>query len=362
MEEKSAQHPIVFRMNITVEKERLNELIQSQPALVQCNNIDVQLADWVKLNHPKEYSKNRDLTPYIEAFEREHPLKSYGCWVYYPWKNTVVRTLSPEHFVEVRTARNKHKITVEEQEELSRKRIGVVGLSVGNSIALTLALERIFGTLRIADFDELELSNMNRIFAGIDQLGMPKTTIVSRSIAELDPFLSVEPFNAGVTTANIASFFEDEEHNPLDVIIDECDSIAVKIALREEARKRKIPLIMQTSDRGLIDIERYDLEPEAPLFHGLLSTHEIEEIKMGTEGEALIAAVQKIIDPKTMSEGLKKSLAEIGKSITTWPQLGSDVTFGGAVTAQITRDILLNKSDISGRHFLEIDTAKNDRL
>ena len=362
MEEKRIQHPIVFRMNITPERERLKELIQSQSSLVQLNMIESQIADWVKLNHPKEYSENRDITKFIQGFKRDYPMETYGCWVYYPWKNTVVRTLSAKHFAAVRTARNKHKIKAKDQEKLSQKCIGVVGLSVGNSIAQTLALERLFGTLRIADFDELELTNMNRIISGIDQLGMPKTTIVSRAIAELDPFLTVKPYNEGINTDNIASFFEDEQQNQLDVIIDECDSIAVKIALREEARKRRIPLIMQTSDRGLIDIERYDLNPQAPLFHGLLTTHEIDMIKEGTEGKALIAAVQKIIDPRTMSRGLKNSLSEIGKTITTWPQLGSDVTFGGAVTAQITRDILLGKSEISGRHFLEIDMSKYDRL
>jgi hypothetical protein len=40
---------------------------------------------------------------------------------------------------------------------LARKRIGVVGLSVGQSVALVLALERSFAQLRVADFDTLDL-------------------------------------------------------------------------------------------------------------------------------------------------------------------------------------------------------------
>jgi tRNA A37 threonylcarbamoyladenosine dehydratase len=54
-----------------------------------------------------------------------------------------------------------------------RKRIGVVGLSVGQSVALTLALERSFGELRLADFDRLDLSNLNRIRAGVHDLNLP---------------------------------------------------------------------------------------------------------------------------------------------------------------------------------------------
>jgi hypothetical protein len=27
---------------------------------------------------------------------------------------------------------------------------------------------------------------------------------------------------------------------------------------------------METSDRGVLDVERFDLEPDRPIFHGLL--------------------------------------------------------------------------------------------
>ena len=72
----------------------------------------------------------------------------------------------------------------------------------------------------------------------------------------------------------------------LDLLIEECDSLEVKIRARIKARSLGIPVLMDTSDRGMVDIERFDLEPDRPIFHGFLS-------KLGTEEEILDVIDQK---------------------------------------------------------------------
>ena len=59
-----------------------------------------------------------------------------------------------------------------------------------------------------------------------------------------------------------------------------CDSFPIKILSRLKARDYHIPVLMDTSDKGLIDIERFDLEPQRALFHGLLETEDYETIKI----------------------------------------------------------------------------------
>jgi hypothetical protein len=44
----------------------------------------------------------------------------------------------------------------------------------------------------------------------------------------------------------------------------------IKVILREGARARRISVLMATSDRGLVDVERFDLEPQRQILHGLL--------------------------------------------------------------------------------------------
>lgn len=85
-------------------------------------------------------------------------MEEHGVWVYFPWNKTLVHLLDQEEFLFVRTNRNRDKITEQEQQILAKKKIGIIGLSVGQSVALTLAMERSVGELRLADFDCLELS------------------------------------------------------------------------------------------------------------------------------------------------------------------------------------------------------------
>ena len=80
--------------------------------------------------------------------------------------NTGVRA-GPQSFRRLRLDRNRNKITSAEQDRFGRLTIGIVGLSVGHSIAHTLALEGLCGRLRLADNDRIELSNLNRIPATV---------------------------------------------------------------------------------------------------------------------------------------------------------------------------------------------------
>src|SRR5262249_731915 len=133
-------------------------------------------------------------------------LHDYGRWVYYPWSGRLVHLLPPAEFRQLRLDRNRNKITRDEQARLARLTVGVVGLSVGNALALELALEGGCGHLKLADFDRLDLSNMNRIRAGVHDVGLTKTVLAARQIYEFDPYASLELFDAGLTDENIDPF------------------------------------------------------------------------------------------------------------------------------------------------------------
>lgn len=162
-------------------------------------------------------------------------IEDYGVWVYYPWSNRLVHLLDEEEYIEVRTNRNHYKITREEKSILARKKVGVIGLSVGQSVALTMAMERSFEEIKIADFDILELTNLNRIRAGVHNLGYKKAHLVAREIAEIDPYVKITCFSDGITDSNMDAFIH--EGGKLDAIIEECDDLKVKINIRLAAKK-----------------------------------------------------------------------------------------------------------------------------
>lgn len=327
---------------------KLNDI----PMLVRVDEIESQVSELIKLRNPSKLFTKEELSNQVEEFFEINGKFDYGNWVFYPWKNTLVHVLPEKEFIEVRTIRNQYKITPAEQEKLAQKKIGIVGLSVGQSIALALALERGCGELRLADFDTLELSNMNRIRASITDLGIKKSTIAAREILEIDPYLKVTLFEEGVNEENIEDFFI--EGGELDLVIDECDSLDIKILLREVARKKGIPVIMDTSDRGMLDIERFDLEPEREIFHGYMGDVNYRDLKNLTMKEKVTFGL-KITGLETLSSRMKASLMEINQSISSWPQLASAVFLGGALGSHTARNILLDQMTDSGRFFVDLD-------
>lgn len=329
---------------------QLHYLMQ-QPCTLVSDTLMHQLTEYLKCTHPKQkFSKEQLLQMAADAIA-ENPEK-YNNWVFYPWSNRLVRLLPEEEFATLRTNRNCYKITPAERDLLATKKIGVVGLSVGQSIALTLAMERSFGELRLADFDTLDLSNLNRIRAGVHNLGLNKAIITAREIYEIDPYLNVVCFTEGLTEDNIEEYFT--ANGNLDILIDECDGLDIKILARHKAKSMKIPVFMDTSDRGMVDIERFDLEPDRPILHGLVGELNPAKIK-GLTNEQKIPYILPMIGYESISTRLKASMMEIDETITTWPQLASSVVMGGGVGADITRKILLGQSTVSGRFYVDMD-------
>ena len=112
---------------------------------------------------------------------------------------------------------------------------------------------------------------------------------------------------------------------------------------------------MEASDRCLVDIERFDLEPDRPILHGIIDEADIRAVGSLKTFEEKLALMSKIVDVNKVSERMRLSLPEIGRSLRTWPQLSSDVTYGAGVTTTIIRRILLGEQVDSGRHYFDIE-------
>ncbi|MFE3543498.1 Rv1355c family protein [Nocardia sp. NPDC059177] len=272
-------------------------------------------------------------------------------WIYYPWRRALVAVLGPGAYRAIRSDRNRNKLTRDEQARLAGLAVGVVGQSVGHSVAYALALEGACGLLRLADFDTIELSNLNRVPGGLFDVGVNKAVVTARRIAELDPYLPVEIWQAGVSDATADAFLDG-----LSLVVEECDSLDIKFAVRDAARRSGIPLLMETSDRGLFDVERYDLEPGREPFHGLLGATTGAQLS-GLDTRAKAPHVMRILDPGQLSARMAASLAEVGETITTWPQLGSDVQLGAALVTSAVRRIGLGIKLSSGRVRVDLEAA-----
>jgi molybdopterin/thiamine biosynthesis adenylyltransferase len=354
---ENQSHPIIYKL---INLEFLNEFakLNKNSAVQFIDKLDHQVYELLKARLAGNVLSEKEIWDLVPNFFEENPRSTYGNWVYYPWKSKVVRLLPEEDFIFVRTQRNNYKITPSEQNELAQKKVGIIGLSVGQSIALTIALERSCGELRLADFDTLELSNLNRIKAGVLDLGVEKVVIAAREISEIDPYLKLTLYRKGISESNIDDFLQKD--GKLDLLVDECDSLDIKILARERAKFFRIPVIMETSDRGMLDVERFDLEPDRELLHGAMGGFRHGDLKDLTQNQKVSIGL-KITGATTISTRMKASLLEINQTISSWPQLASAVYLGGATVAHVGRKLLLKDVVNSGRYYVDLDDIVNGK-
>ena len=309
-----AWRPLVLDVSARVQREVLR-VLREDPSL--------QFFD--------RFEEQRDELREIRPAPDQSILDEGQRWVYYPWRRAVVRLLAPRAFSTLRLDRNRNKLTRAEQASQRSLRIGVVGLSAGHVVAHVLAMEGLAGELRLADFDTIGVSNLNRIPASVLDLGLNKAVVAARRIGEIDPYLYVEVITEGIQPENLDAFLDG-----LDLVIEECDSLDMKLLVREAARARGIPVLMETSDQGVLDVERFDLEPNRPLFHGLVAGLD-SSMLAGLTTEQKAPYVLRILGASDVSSRGAASLLEVGQTITGWPQLASEVTLGAAAMAAAVR-------------------------
>jgi len=177
----SAWRPLLFRLTEAEDRRRLAELLNREAGARVQSSIRGQLEELMECRDPRVKNDAAERARRVVAHLDGRPIAEHGCWVYFPWSRHLVQVLPEAEFREVRASRNRYKITVEEQARLRSFTIGVVGLSVGQAIAMAMALEGCAGAYRLADFDHLALSNLNRLACGWPQAGIEEIFFQPRS-------------------------------------------------------------------------------------------------------------------------------------------------------------------------------------
>ncbi|MBK3640944.1 ThiF family adenylyltransferase [Streptomyces sp. MBT33] len=349
-----AYQPLLLDLMEADGEATLTALLESGAVRDIHDRIDDQLEELVRCLRPGESLDGRALAAAATEMCAGVPRRRYGTWVWYPWSGRLVHLLPAEEFRLVRTDRNRDKISRVEQQALLGRRIGVVGLSVGNSAALTCAMEGVGGSFRLADFDRLGLSNLNRLRAGVHDLGVEKTVLCARQMYEIDPYLSIEIYREGVTEETVEEFFGTVPGSELDVLIEECDTLWAKFAVRERARDRRIPVLMDANDRGLLDVERFDEEPDRSLFHGRVGETTAQDVRAMDAAEALDLLLR-IVDADRLSPAMTDAIGRIGRTLSSWPQLASGIMLGAALVTDTARRILLGVPVPSGRYYADLE-------
>jgi hypothetical protein len=280
-----------------------------------------------------------------------------GSWVYFPWSRQLVHILAQKDFEDLRTIRNRDLITEAEQKQLFDYGVACFGMSVGSARALAMAISGISRKMKLIDGAVISGSNLNRILTGVASVGKSKAVTIGQQIYEMNPYSQVEYYDKALPD-NMADIFD--KPWPVKLVVDEIDDIEMKVRIRYEARKRKIPVVMATElgDTVMLDVERYDLEPNRELFHGMLDgIEELLDKPLENYREWTKHAVR-IIDARNMPLKMQHSVLKIGTNIVTHPQLGSTVMVTGGLVAFAVKNIALGDNIMrSGRYVISLENT-----
>ena len=139
-----------------------------------------------------------------------------------------------------RHLRTKILLGEDKMRKLQRSKVTVVGLgAVGSYVVEALARAGV-GNLRLADFDLVDCTNINRqLYALESTLGLPKTMVAKNRVLDINPQIKVELFREFIDKNSCLNLFE---NNP-DIVVDAIDSLTPKVQVLVELHNRSIPVI-----------------------------------------------------------------------------------------------------------------------
>lgn len=320
---------------------------------------EAQLEELFEITHPRLLGES-DFKEKRATFVRERSARQdkelRGDWIYYPWSGVLVHSVARREYDMLRTNRNRNLITEEEQHKLSESCVGIVGLSVGSGVASALVHSGIADRMKLAEFDTLETTNLNRIRGRLDQIGMKKIDLLAHQLYETNPYLEFSRFPDKMDKDLLREFMG-VEPKPR-VVFEIIDSFETKIHLRTLARELRIPVIMVTNlgDRVLLDVERYDLDPNTEYFNGRAGKvpYDILENPDVSDSDKHRYAVE-LAGVEHIPKRALDSVAEIGKTLVGRPQLASTVTVSGGVCAYFARKIILGEDLPSCSWLVDLD-------
>ena len=160
--------------------------------------------------------------------------------------------------MEDRLARIRLMLGEEKLERLKNSFVTVIGLGAVGSYAVEGLARSGVGRLRLADFDVIRASNINRqLYALGSTLGRHKSALAAERVLDINPHCRAEPVNlfAGEDT-----FPELLDGNP-DLVIDAIDSLGPKAGLIAAVVKRGLPLISSMGAALRTDASRVRVGP-----------------------------------------------------------------------------------------------------
>ena len=206
------------------------------------------------------------------------------------------------------------EVGVEGQRRLQAARVLVVGAGgLGSPAAYYLAAAGV-GTLRIADDDVVERSNLQRQILHTEaRVGEPKVASAEQALLALNPRTKIEAVAERVTSANVERLLQG-----VDVVVDGADNFPARYLLNDACVKLGKPLVYGAVQRfegqaSVFDAGRH--RGEAPCYRCLFPEPPPAEFAPNCAEAGVLGVLPGVIGLLQASEAIKLLLG-IGEPLT----------------------------------------------
>lgn len=198
---------------------------------------------------------------------------------------------------------------IEGQECLLASRVLIVGMGgLGAPAAMYLAAAGV-GELTLADFDRVDLSNLQRqIIHTSERIGEPKTASARQSLQALNPQIRINTIDHQLDPEMLEAIIREQ-----DLVIDATDNFATRFAINAACHAAGKPLVSGAAIRMEGQISVFSGQPGGPCYRCLYQdTGEIDET---CTANGVLAPVVGIIGSMQAVEAIKV-LTGIGTPLT----------------------------------------------
>ena len=196
------------------------------------------------------------------------------------------------------------------QKKIRSSKVLIVGAGgLGCPIADYLSRAGV-GTIGIADFDKINLSNIHRqnLYNSKD-IGKYKVDIVKEKIKSINPFTKIKTYKKKITNKNLNNVIKS-----FDIIVDGSDNFKTKFLLNKYSIKYKKNLIVGAISKFDGHVFTFDFkDKKTPCLRCFYQSEPSDEI-LNCEAEGIMGPVAGIIGNIQANEVLKKIL-KIGKDL-----------------------------------------------
>lgn len=166
------------------------------------------------------------------------------------------------------------QVDVEGQDKLLSSRVLVIGMGgLGTPVAMYLAGAGV-GELIIADYDQVELSNLHRqVLHTAGDIGRPKVESAQDRMLAINPTIKVTPIAAALDADSLQQWVEQ-----VTVVVDASDNFATRFAINAACVQARVPLVSGAAIRMEGQLSVYDSRDElSPCYRCLFSDEAAEE-------------------------------------------------------------------------------------